>query len=843
MFWGNQMSHDLDQNIELASGLAGWDFNNSASDQTGHHVQTAVAEHFELIPLQNTETAFALVTNDEFLTSIFGNTFGREHPLICKKSGDPDLGGWTPTSWPCSTSNQDQNWYFLPGLYQPDDAGNFRAKKEFATALYVAMVDDIGTKVSADRFINFPPSWSVETSPGNFQYGFIFSNPVTDLAAADRLKEKLITAGLCDSGATGGSVRWMRLPRAINGRSKYGYPSPNCRLDQWQPNFRYSIQELESKLALNHVGINSQPSIPTRTNENHQQHSDNQVIEALKLKGLYKQPNGSGKHNITCPWVGQHTDAIDNGSAYFEPSEEFPSGGFKCHHSHGNLFHIRELLSFLNLNEPQVNAGSIKGIEVIFPSKLPPVLRAVPALDPDHLPASIKGAVIDLADRLQCPMDYLAVAMLSAAGAVVGNKVGIFPYANDESWEVFPALWGGVVGDPGSKKTPSLQAAHKPLQHLENTASQNYAQARQVYELAVTQFDKDLAAWNQSKTQSMKPTAPVEPKRERYVVHDSTYQALGVILSENPRGVLALADELSGLLQSLDTPGQEAARGFYLTGWSGTGGYSFDRIGRGSITLDRFCISVFGGFQPDRIKAYVQFSQRGSTKNDGLLQRFQLLVWPDHIGTFQMVDRLPNQSAIDVYHKAILGLSSTVQSRIAGTIQRPNGSQLLHFDSKAQQLFSAWFMKNERMLANGSLDPARQSHFAKYRSLVPALALLFHLLDGHDGPVCEDCLHKTILFAKYLKKHADRIYASVSGHDHAAVRVLAERLLEEKLSDGFTCKTLTLKGWAGLSTKEQAQAAIDALVEYKWLTEIEHRAGGRPTFKYYLNQHVSQDLL
>ena len=106
------------------------------------------------------------------------------------------------------------------------------------------------------------------------------------------------------------------------------------------------------------------------------------------------------------------------------------------------------------------------------------------------------------------------------------------------------------------------------------------------------------------------------------------------------------------------------------------------------------------------------------------------------------------------------------------------------------------------MLTSGGLDSARQSHFAKYRSLIPALALLFHLLEGHAGPVCEDCLYRAISFAKYLNKHADRIYDSVSGQDHAAIRGLAERLLNGELHDEFTCRTLMLKGWAGLSTKE-----------------------------------------
>jgi putative DNA primase/helicase len=84
---------------------------------------------------------------------------------------------------------------------------------------------------------------------------------------------------------------------------------------------------------------------------------------------------------------------------------------------------------------------------------------------------------------------------------------------------------------------------------------------------------------------------------------------------------------------------------------------------------------------------------------------------------------------------------------------------------------------------------------------------------------------------------------SVAGHDHAATRALAKRLLEGQLSDGFTCRTLTLKGWAALATKEQAQAAIDALVEYSWLFETEIRSGGRPSVKYTLHPSISPDLL
>ena len=724
------MSQDFDLNTELAPDV--FDFDEYYPEEAWD----ALAETNDLS--EKTDAAAAevgRVSNDEFLTAIFGNTFTSAHPLVCKKPSDPDLGGWVANKWPCNTNASDLNWYALPGLYQPDDTGRYRAKKELAVSVHAVMVDDVGTKVSADHFANCPPSWAIETSPGNCQYGYILIEPITDLSVTDNLKEKLIEAGLCDSGATGGTARWMRMPVAINGRPKYGEPSPRCRLTQWRPELKYSVENLYAALGLNL----HKPVLPTKNAASPNQslppslmiNDANSVIEALQTQGLYKTELGTGKHDITCPWVHGHTDSIDNGTVYFEPSVQFPSGGFKCHHSHGHLFHIRELKEFLGLEVESVEQPALAQ-----PQKLPAALHPVLKLDSTYLPEVMRDAVLDLTDRLQCPPDYLAVAMLSAAGAVIGNKVGIFPYANDESWEVYPALWGGIVGDPGSKKSPSLLHAHKPLQHLEGLASQKYAQDMKLFEQAKVQHEQAVAAWSKNKKSGLKPTPPVEPKRERYVVHDSTYQALGVILADNPRGVLALADELSGLLQSLDTAGQEAARGFYLTGWSGTGGYSFDRVGRGSITLDRYCLSVFGGFQPDRIKAYVQFTQRGSSKNDGLLQRFQLLVWPDSVGNFQFVDRVPDKAAISKYQQAVIKLP--VLADIVGEFN--DEDREMHFvPPQAEKLFH--LIEQGQMTAplnaeihTGELD--WQSHPPAVKKLGEALSIPVHVVPsaGHGLP-------------------------------------------------------------------------------------------------------------
>jgi hypothetical protein len=793
--------------------------------------------------IQHQSIDLSTFTNDDFIAGIFGEVSGAECPLVCVKYGNPDESGWYPRAWPCDTLNADANWYCLPALYQPDDSGAYRAQKKLAVSVHAIMLDDIGKKIDPERLLGCVPSWSIETSPGNHQYGYIFEEPITDIQVTEQLKQQLISAGLCDPGATGAAARWMRMPVAINGRPKYGNPSPRCRLTQWNPDLRYSICELYEKLSLSAIPSKPERSPkqnPKLTNESTEQSNVDGlvVISALKERGLYKRPNGPGRHDITCPWVNQHTDSVDNGTTYFEPSEQYPTGGFKCHHSHGHLFNIHQLKEFLGLfsSEPALSVCTP-------PQKLPPELLPVPKLDPDSLPSVIREAALDLADRLQCPVDYVVVSMLAAAGSVIGNQIGIFPRAVDETWEVYPALWGGIVGDPGSKKSPAVQQAHKPLLHLDDIAAQKHAQAMQTFQLQLEKYEDDVSAWKKGKGVSFKPSPPVEPKRQRYFAHDTTYQALGTILEANPRGVLVIGDELSGLIQSLDTAGQEAARGFYLTGWSGTGSYSFDRIGRGSVTLSRYCLSLFGGFQPDRIRGYVKFAQRGSSKNDGLLQRFQLIVWPDQLTDIKSVDRKPNKAAMDQFHQAFMRLSTQAESKLAGAVSLPSGAQLLHFSSESQPLFNDWLLANEKLLANGTLDAARQSHFAKYRSLIPALALLFHLLDGHEGPICEECLTRSIEFAHYLRDHANRVYASASGNDLRAVRLIAERLLKGELADGFTCRTLMLKGWSGLSGKEQAQAAIDALVEFGWLAETEIRSAGRPSTRYQLNPAVTAHLL
>lgn len=475
------------------------------------------------------------------------------------------------------------------------------------------------------------------------------------------------------------------------------------------------------------------------------------------------------------------------------------------------------------------------------PQKLPAQLRSVRALPVNCLPSTVRDAITDIADRLSCPVDYVATPLLVGAGAIIGNRIGILPKQYDDMWEVYPTLWGGIVGPPGSMKTPAQQETMKPLRHIEEQESIAHIAQMTQYQADKKRYDKELSDFKSGKLKTI-PVEPAEPKKRRLIVNDTTYQALGEILAANPEGVLIHGDELSGLLQSLDAPGQEAARGFYLTGWGGSGDYTFDRIARGSVRLTNYALSIFGGFQPDKIKLYVQGAQNGSSQNDGLLQRFQLLVWPDFDKEYTFVDRAPDRGALTKMNAAMLSLRALPSANGSHVKTNRHGRKLLHFDPAAQALFNQWYVKNEQLVRSAKLGTAEQSHYAKYRSLIPGLALMFHLLEGHNGAVCHGCLEAALQYGLYLKSHAQRLYGAVEGTDSSALRLLATKLCEGKLVSGFTARSIYTKRWGGLTKNEHVYLALDQLVELGWLREQVVDTGGRKKTEYTVNPDIPASL-
>ncbi len=97
------------------------------------------------------------------------------------------------------------------------------------------------------------------------------------------------------------------------------------------------------------------------------------MVSAFKHRKLYKRLLAPGRHDVICPWVSEHTDQRDTGTAYFEPSEEYPDGGFVCQHSHKDTYHLRELLDHFGLTKQEArNRPTIR----IVSGEIPAILAA-----------------------------------------------------------------------------------------------------------------------------------------------------------------------------------------------------------------------------------------------------------------------------------------------------------------------------------------------------------------------------------------------------------------------------------------------------------------------------------
>jgi len=309
-----------------------------------------------------------LVGNDEFLRTLFAGLSGDVAPVVTSFTGNPatvSQGAWKSRRWQDggNAMPDEANNYFSLATFRPDDAGEYRRRKAQFVALHVVMLDDIGGKVPMDR-VTLPPTWLLETSPGNHQAGYLLTEPLTDGLLADRLMNAIVDAALCDPGANGPRARLARLPVAVNGKHT---PPFVCRMVRWAPELAYSVADLVTGLQLESTQAERPTKrTATRTHTTRPDDGDpvliprpeeNAVLAALRERGLYKAPLGDGKHDMTCPWVDEHTGAADGGTAYFEPDDNWPIGGFKCLHGHCAERHIRDLLGILGI---EINAARMK---------------------------------------------------------------------------------------------------------------------------------------------------------------------------------------------------------------------------------------------------------------------------------------------------------------------------------------------------------------------------------------------------------------------------------------------------------------------------------------------------
>lgn len=490
------------------------------------------------------------------------------------------------------------------------------------------------------------------------------------------------------------------------------------------------------------------------------------------------------------------------------------------------------------------------------PSEIKTELLPAPAFDARALlPQTLAAFVLDEADRMPCAPDYIAAALIVCLGSVIGARCGIKPKRRDD-WIVTPNLFGGIVGDPSTKKSPALGTVTRFLDRLEAKEAESLEEAKKLFAAETAAFEAHQAAIKATMKkaaggksdadkmhaavadmQTLQP--PEEPRQRRFKSNDSTTEKLGDLLVHNPQGLLVYRDELIGLLASWEKEGREGDRAFYLEGWNGTGSFNIDRISRGSLHVPNLCLSVFGGIQPDLLERYLA-GMATSLDNDGRVQRFQVLVYPDGV-PWAWHDRYPVKGAREAVRDLFdrLAVFDPVQDGAAPAddfVKLPH----FHFDDEAQAIFVEWSTDLNTKLIPTEHNPLMRQHLGKFEKLFCAVALILHLAERGIGPVQADSALRAAAWCEYLAGHARRVYGLVEASKVSAARLVARRIADGKLPEVFRARDLLRRQWTGCTTGLQVESALAILEEHRWIEGVEagDPAGGRRTVDYHVNPNA-----
>lgn len=591
------------------------------------------------------------------------------------------------------------------------------------------------------------------------------------------------------------------------------------------------------------------------------------VEQAATLAGcdvvLWRDNDATGKRQADSAAQVIFDAAQTRSIKLLTPPAEFPSAADIVDAVNDLNWDRARIVQFLETAVPFADGGPRlrpdSSEEWVKPEPLQSELPPVEPFHEDLLPASFRPLVVDVTERMQVPMDFAAVVMVLCLAGTVNRRAVIQPKAHDHGWVVVPNLWGGIVAPPGFMKSPVIQAGKRPLDQIESEWRRAHEEGLKDYALAVEEWELRKSAWKQLSTAQFKkgnapPERPVEPPPEpilrRLIVNDATFEAMHQTMSENPAGIFVIRDELTGWWSTLDRAGREGERAFCLQAWNGDTGHTIDRIGRGTIHVSACCMSMLGGIQPGRLRSYLVDAIKDGPGNDGLIQRFQLLVWPDTSTDWTYVDRAPNAAAeqqVACVFRRLLELDT----------DRP---ALFRFEPAAQKLFIEWLEDLEAKVRTDELHPALVSHLSKYRSLMPSLALLFELadrvsFDGFVGFSLADCenfvslehTRQAAAWCEYLESHARRVYSCVVTPQLRAARELADHIRKKHVRnkngafDCFAARDVYLKGWTGLDTPEAVKAAAEVLEDANWVRAINSEpgaTGGRPSNRYRINPRV-----
>jgi len=248
-----------------------------------------------------------------------------ETALIVKQkpTGGHHLDGSPKYTWPAymptHRRKEGESWFLNTGSFILDRmTSKPSASVANCTHVLFMMLDDIGTKSKEPPL---KPTAIVETSPGNYQWWYAYSEQPTVEEHCAALTA-IAAAGYTDPGATN-AVRNCRLPGSVN--VKPGRGAFVCREVEFNKGVEYTLDQICAALEVTPAEVGNAQRITFRVKDT----GNDNVFAWLNENSLVtSNVNQEGWCGVVCPNHEGHTDGQIE--ARYCPMDR----SFCCYHAH-----------------------------------------------------------------------------------------------------------------------------------------------------------------------------------------------------------------------------------------------------------------------------------------------------------------------------------------------------------------------------------------------------------------------------------------------------------------------------------------------------------------------------
>jgi hypothetical protein len=213
-------------------------------------------------------------------------------------------------------------WYANTASFIVDrfQDGKVSAAASYCERVAFLVLDDVGTKSNVPPL---EPTWKIETSPGNFQWGYTFA--LDDQPTKGEFSAAIVAiaeAGFTDAGAIN-PVRNFRIPSSVNLKpDKNNFMSV---LTEFHPEREFSLKQICDALGV--VPHTADTATFARVQLDDDGNDD--VLAWMQGRGeIVEKANAEGWVGVVCPNSADHSDG--NPMGRYQPSNR----AYVCFHSH-----------------------------------------------------------------------------------------------------------------------------------------------------------------------------------------------------------------------------------------------------------------------------------------------------------------------------------------------------------------------------------------------------------------------------------------------------------------------------------------------------------------------------